>query len=44
LVMGKPWSKVADEMLDRGWKVVLMAPVKVHRSLARLLVVAHPSH
>lgn len=44
LVMGKPWSKVADEMLDRGWKVALTAPVKVHRSLARLLVVAHPSH
>ena len=44
LVMGKPWSKVVDEMLDRGWKVALTAPVKVHRSLARLLVVAHPSH
>jgi hypothetical protein len=24
--------------------VVLTAPVKVHRSLARLLVVCHPSH
>ena len=44
LVMGKPWSKVVDEMLDRGWKVALTAPGKVHRSLARLLVVAHPSH
>ncbi len=44
LVMGKSWSKIADQMLERGWRVVLTAPVKVHRSLARLLVVAHPSH
>ena len=44
LVMGKPWSEIANEMLERGWRVVLTAPVKVHRSLARLLVVAHPSH
>jgi len=44
LVMGKPWSKIVDHMLERGWRVVFTAPVKVHRSLARLLVVAHPSH
>lgn len=44
LVMGKLWSEIANEMLERGWRVVLTAPVKVHRSLARLLVVAHPSH
>ena len=44
LVMGLPWVEVADQMLERGWRVVLTAPVKVHRSLARLLVVCHPSH
>ena len=44
LVMGLPWVEVADQMLERGWRVVLTAPVKVHRSLARLLVVCHPLH
>ncbi|MDP6148647.1 MAG: hypothetical protein QF365_01590 [Candidatus Thalassarchaeaceae archaeon] len=44
IVMGVPWSELANQIIDRGWNPVLTAPIKVHRSLARLLVVAHPSH
>ena len=44
VIMGVPWSELANQIIDRGWNPVLTAPIKVHRSLARLLVVCHPSH
>ncbi len=44
LVMGQKLSTITDQMIERGWKPVLTSPVKVHRSLARLLIVCHPSH
>jgi len=44
LVMGHKLSTITDQMVERGWKPVLTSPVKVHRSLARLLIVCHPSH
>jgi hypothetical protein len=44
LVMGKKWDELETLILDTGWTVVFKYPIKVHRSLARLLLVCHPSH
>lgn len=43
IVMGKKWSELEDLIAQRGWRVVLKSPIKVHRSLARMVIVCHPS-
>ena len=42
-VMGMPWGELESKIMQRGWKPVLRAPVRVHSSLARMVVVCHPS-
>jgi|TARA_B100001996_G_scaffold360518_1_gene326570 tRNA (guanine10-N2)-dimethyltransferase len=44
IVMGRPWSEIEREINERGWQVHLRTPVKVHKSLARMVVVCHPLH
>ena len=44
IVMGRPWSEIEREINERGWRVDLKSPVKVHKSLARMVVVCHPLH
>ncbi len=43
VVMGVKWSQLEDFIARRGWKVVLKSPIKVHRSLARMVIVCHPA-
>jgi len=42
-VMGMPWSELEPMIIERGWKPVLRTPVRVHSSLARMVVVCHPA-
>ena len=42
-VMGKKWSELEELIAQRGWRVALKSPIKVHRSLARMVIVCHPS-
>lgn len=42
-VMGVPWSELGVLIRGCGWEPVLSVPVKVHRSLARMVVVCHPA-
>ena len=42
-VMGIPWSELEVMIRGRGWEPVLLTPVKVHRSLSRMVVVCHPA-
>ena len=42
-VMGMPWSELEPLIIERGWKPVLRTPVRVHSSLARMVVVCHPA-
>ena len=42
--MGRRWSEIEEEINQRGWIVNLRSPVKVHKSLARMVVVCHPLH
>ena len=42
-VMGMPWSELEAKIIERGWKPVFKAPVRVHSSLARMVVVCHPA-
>ena len=42
-VMGMPWSELEPKIIERGWKPVIRTPVRVHSSLARMVVVCHPS-
>lgn len=44
LVMGKKWEDLEFLINSIGWSVHLKYPIKVHRSLARLILVFHPSH
>lgn len=44
LVMGKKWRDIELLISKNGWNVVFKYPIKVHRSLARLILVCHPSH
>jgi tRNA (guanine10-N2)-dimethyltransferase len=30
IVMGRPWSEIEREIIERGWRVNLRSPVKVH--------------
>jgi len=42
-VMGRPWGEVEALIRERGWVPVLKSPIRVHRSLARMVVVCHPA-
>jgi len=42
-VMGRKWSELMKEINGIGWKVSLFCPIRVHRSLVRVIVVCHPS-
>ena len=42
-VMGMQWSELEPLIVERGWRPVLRTPVRVHSSLARMVVVCHPS-
>jgi tRNA (guanine10-N2)-dimethyltransferase len=42
-VMGKPWGEVEAQIREHGWVPVLKSPIRVHRSLARMVVVCHPA-
>jgi len=44
IVMGRPWSEIENQINAIGWSVVIRSPVKVHKSLARMVVVCHPLH
>ncbi|MBT4347033.1 MAG: hypothetical protein HOD67_05685 [Euryarchaeota archaeon] len=44
IVMGRPWREVTEKIHACGWDVVLNSPVKVHKSLARMVIVCHPSN
>jgi tRNA (guanine10-N2)-dimethyltransferase len=44
IVMGRPWSEIESAINAKGWSVVVRSPVKVHKSLARMVVVCHPLH
>ena len=43
VVMGRPWSELVSEIESIGWRVHLLCPVRVHRSLVRVIAVFHPS-
>jgi len=42
-VMGRPWGEVEALIQEHGWVPVLKSPIRVHRSLARMVVVCHPA-
>jgi hypothetical protein len=42
-VLGMPWSELEGQIRGCGWEPVLSVPIKVHRSLARMVVVCHPA-
>ena len=43
IVMGKRWQEVQDLIRKQGWKINLAIPIKVHKSLARIMIVCHPA-
>ena len=42
-VLGREWGQLKAVIRDSGWEVSMCAPVRVHRSLSRLVVVCHPA-
>ncbi len=42
-VMGRTWKEVISTFLSNGWSVKSQYPVRVHKSLSRLVLVCHPS-
>ncbi len=42
-VMGMEWGELKGRILETGWDVHLAYPVRVHKSLSRLVVLCHPS-
>ena len=42
-VMGLKWGHLKTRIQQTGWKVVVNCPVRVHRSLSRLVVTCHPA-
>ena len=42
-VFGRGWGDLKQSILDSGWEVSLFIPVRVHKSLSRLVVVCHPA-
>lgn len=43
IVMGVKWSELLALIGEIGWNVHLFCPVRVHRSLVRVIVVCHPA-
>ena len=43
IVMGRTWDEIRGLVREIGWEVTLSSPVRVHRSLSRLVVVCHPA-
>jgi hypothetical protein len=41
--MGRTWDEIRGLVREIGWEVTLSSPVRVHRSLSRLVVVCHPA-
>ena len=42
-VLGREWGEVRSVIRDTGWEVSMSTPVRVHRSLSRLVVLCHPA-
>ena len=42
-VMGLDWSEMRSKITESGWDVHSAIPVRVHKSLSRLVVLCHPS-
>ena len=42
-VMGMDWGGLRDRIMESGWNVRSAIPVRVHKSLSRLVVLCHPS-
>ena len=42
-VFGREWGELKQSILETGWGVSLCIPVRVHKSLSRLVVVCHPA-
>ena len=38
---GKSWAEISDAFAESGWEIVSTTPIRVHRSLARLLIHAN---
>ena len=41
-VMGMDWVKMKSKIAESGWDVHSAIPVRVHKSLSRLVVLCHP--
>ena len=42
-VFGREWGELKQSIRETGWEVSLCLPVRVHKSLSRLVVVCHPA-
>ena len=42
-VMGIDWGSLKQRILETGWEVSMCSPVRVHKSLSRLVVLCHPA-
>ena len=42
-VMGMDWGSLSGMIMETGWEASICAPVRVHKSLSRLVVLCHPS-
>ena len=42
-VMGLDWGEMCSKIIESGWHVHSAIPVRVHKSLSRLVVLCHPS-
>tara|TARA_Y100000991_G_scaffold192599_1_gene160222 strand:- start:346 stop:531 length:186 start_codon:yes stop_codon:yes gene_type:complete len=43
-VMGMGWAMMKERIQETGWSVSMAIPVRVHKSLSRLVVLCHPAH
>ena len=43
-VMGMGWATMKEKIRETGWSVSMAYPVRVHKSLSRLVVLCHPAH
>ena len=43
-VMGMRWAMMKERIRETGWSVSMASPVRVHKSLSRLVVLCHPAH
>ena len=42
-VMGMDWGPLKERIIETGWEVSVCSPVRVHKSLSRLVVLCHPA-